>query len=60
VSPAWRTSSFCSFGNCVGVRFGADGWVYVTDTERPEFRIAFTEQEWRDFVAGVRAGEFDA
>ena len=56
----YRTSSFCSMGNCVEVGRSADGVVLVRDTkDRAQQALTFTDDEWAAFVAGVKAGEFD-
>jgi len=56
----FRVSSFCSFGSCVEVGRTPDGAVLVRDTKnRAQQALAFTEEEWAAFVAGVKAGEFD-
>ena len=56
----FRVSSFCSFGNCVEVGRTSDGAVLVRDTkDRGQEALAFTDEEWAAFVAGVKAGEFD-
>ena len=57
----FRTSSFCSFGNCVEVGLAADdGAVLVRDTkDGGQVALSFTAEEWTAFVAGVKAGEFD-
>jgi len=56
----FRVSSFCSFGNCVEVGRTSDGVVLVRDTkDRAQEALAFTDEEWAAFVAGVKAGEFD-
>ena len=56
----FRVSSFCSFGSCVEVGRTADGAVLVRDTkDRAQQALAFTDEEWAAFVAGVKAGEFD-
>ncbi|MGA5304355.1 DUF397 domain-containing protein [Nucisporomicrobium flavum] len=54
----WRRSSRCADCSCVEVaRY--DGVVLVRDSKQPGVpALAFTEQEWTDFVAGVMAGEF--
>lgn len=52
-----RTSSFCSDGECVGVAIEGDE-VQVVDT-KSDGALRFTAAEWRAFVAGVKAGEFD-
>ena len=56
----FRVSSFCSFGNCVEVGRSDEGAVVVRDTkDRAQQALAFTDEEWAAFVAGVKAGEFD-
>lgn len=54
----WRTSSSHPAG--VAVRTLDDGTVEITDTKHlhaPALRV--TAREWAEFLAGVRAGEFD-
>ena len=56
----FKISSFCNFGNCVEVGRTDDGAVLVRDTkDRAQQALAFTDEEWAAFVAGVKAGEFD-
>jgi hypothetical protein len=56
----FRVSSFCSFGNCVEVGRTDNGAVLVRDSkDRAQQALAFTDEEWSAFVAGVKAGEFD-
>jgi hypothetical protein len=56
----FQVSSYCSYGNCVEVGRSADGVVLVRDTkDRAQQALAFTDEEWAVFVAGVKAGEFD-
>ena len=56
----FKISSFCNFGNCVEVGRTAEGAVLVRDTkDRALQALAFTDDEWAAFVAGVKAGEFD-
>lgn len=55
----WRKSSFSAQTNCVEFRRIEDG-VEVRNSKRPsEATIRYTIDEWRAFVAGVKAGEFD-
>lgn len=59
---AWKTSSY-STGNgaCVEVAVTADGGRAVRDTKDRQGGTQFyTRAEWTAFVAGVKAGEFDA
>lgn len=55
----FKISSFCNFGNCVEVGRTDDGAVLVRDTKDRTQELAFTDEEWTAFVAGVKAGEFD-
>ena len=55
----WRTSSYSGSGNnCVQVAARGPG-VAVRDSKDPHGpRLVFSPQQWRAFVAGVKAGEF--
>jgi Domain of unknown function (DUF397) len=57
----FKTSSFCTLGDCVEVGQLPGGSVAVRDTKDRERRtsLVFTPQEWTAFVAGVKNGEFD-
>lgn len=57
----WRVSSWCAGnGECVAVARLPSGHVLVKDTKEPAGpQLRFDASEWRAFVAGVRAGEFD-
>jgi len=57
----YRTSTFCTAGNCVEVGHLADGSVAVRDTKDAarDAGLVFTRDEWVAFVQGVKAGEFD-
>ena len=58
--PEFRRSTFCnSNGGCVEVAREARG-ASVRDGKNSDSPVLrFTEIEWRAFVQGVRAGEFD-
>jgi len=56
----FRASTYCNFGNCVEVGRSDEGAVLVRDTkDRAQQALAFTDEEWAAFVAGVKAGKFD-
>lgn len=58
----WHRSSFCNpcCGNCVEVRASGEEFE-VRDSKNPAAgTLMFTQEEWVAFVAGVKAGEFDA
>ncbi|MHA6621787.1 DUF397 domain-containing protein [Pseudonocardia sp. DLS-67] len=61
---AWRKSSYSgNGGNCVEVAddlLGERGVVLVRDSKDPVGPIlTFTRAEWRAFLHGTTAGEFD-
>ncbi|MCA2214123.1 DUF397 domain-containing protein [Jidongwangia harbinensis] len=57
----WRTSTRSgSSGNCVEVADNLLDVVAVRDSKDPEGQIlVFTTAQWRAFLGGVAAGEFD-
>jgi hypothetical protein len=57
----YRISSYCSVGACVEVGQTPDGRMVVRDGKDPQrsASLVFDRDEWRAFVAGVKAGEFD-
>lgn len=59
-ADTYTKSTFSAGGNCVEVCLLADGTVGLRDskdTSKPPH--VFHQPEWRAFVAGVRAGQFD-
>lgn len=59
----FRRSSRCKADSpmCVEVDTDMPGVVHVRDSKEIDGSVlAFTADEWRTFVAGVRDGEFDA
>ena len=34
-------------------------WVFIRSSEEPGHMMRFTPQEWADFVAGAKVGDFD-
>ncbi len=58
----WRKSSYsgASGGDCVEIAQFPDTAMAVRDSKDPDGAVlAFAPEEWRSFVAGVKAGEFD-
>jgi hypothetical protein len=58
----WRKSSYSgsSGGGCVEVAQFPASAVGVRDSKDPEGpKLLFALDEWRAFVAGVKAGQFD-
>lgn len=60
INPQWKKSTRCdnSGPNCVEV-LNTDGVVSVRNSQRPTVMTSFDRDEWKTFVAGVKAGEFD-
>jgi hypothetical protein len=61
MSTAWHKSTYSGAGSCVQVRRHDNGDVEVRDSKEPEViaGLTFSPAEWRAFIAGVKAGEFD-
>ncbi|WP_298179463.1 DUF397 domain-containing protein [Saccharomonospora sp.] len=56
----WFKSSFsANTDNCVEFRRTPDG-VEVRNSKRPDAgTVAYTDSEWKAFIAGAKNGEFD-
>jgi Domain of unknown function (DUF397) len=56
----WRKSTYSALNGCAEVAFLPDGRVAMRDSKQPHAgALVFTPAEWRAFLDGVRAGEFD-
>lgn len=56
VEVAFRRSERCDTQTCVEVGLDSGGVVLVRDSKRPEVDpLEFSWEEWRAFVAGLRA-----
>jgi hypothetical protein len=59
LNEAWRTSTRSQDTNCVEVAYRA-GEVRVRDTKNREaLVVTVAPEDWRAFIAGVKAGDFD-
>ena len=57
---SYRKSTFCNGGGCVEVSFTFnDQHITVRNSTKPDTELEFTNEEWVDFLDGVKAGEFD-
>jgi hypothetical protein len=56
----YKTSSFCSGGDCVEVGMRHGDAVAVRDTKNRSQELVFSSQEWAMFVAEVKSGAYDA
>jgi hypothetical protein len=60
VGMPWTKSSVSGAnGNSVEVAHPRTNDVLVRDSKSPNLALSFTPEEWRAFVLGVKAGEFD-
>ena len=59
ISPEWRKSSFSGTGDCVEVRQGGETVEVRNSRDCSGEVLSFTRPEWRAFLQGARAGEFD-
>jgi hypothetical protein len=56
---AWLRASFCANRECVEVA-QRDGEIVLRDSKDPHGHVLrYTADEWRSFVRGIKAGEFD-
>jgi Domain of unknown function (DUF397) len=54
----WRRPRGCANTECVEVAALA-GEVAVRSSQSPDVVLTFTKPEWREFLDGVKAGDFD-
>lgn len=55
----WRISRTCEGGACVKVARQGE-FVLIGNTASPDGPVSeFTAEEWRQFLAGVKLGDFD-
>jgi len=56
---AWRKSSKCAVTECVEIA-REQGMILLRDSKSPETpRFRYTTEEFRAFIDGAKAGEFD-
>jgi hypothetical protein len=60
VAAEYKTSTFCSGGDCVEVGMLQGGVVAVRDTKDRRRELRFSSQEWAAFVADIKGGAFGA
>ena len=55
----WRVSRTCESGACVAVARSGES-ILIRNSSQPNDPVsAFTTDEWREFLAGVKLGHFD-
>ena len=59
-ASAWRRSTFCASGECVEVAVSDGGAILVRDSKVPQSEpLSFTQDEFRAFVLGAAAGQYN-
>ncbi|HVQ91392.1 MAG TPA: DUF397 domain-containing protein [Mycobacteriales bacterium] len=58
-NSAWKKSSASNTSNCVEVRRSGSSMLLRHSKSRPEIVLRFSADEWRAFLVGARAGEFE-
>jgi hypothetical protein len=55
----WHVSRTCETGACVRVARSGDA-IFIGNTNGPDGAVSeFTVEEWRQFLAGAKLGDFD-
>ena len=57
--PQWRMASRCDGGQCVEVGILGDSVLIRNSADQDDERLALSRDEWQEFVAGVKDGDFD-
>ena len=55
----WRVSRTCDAGACIRVARSGDLVLIGNTNDREDVVSEFTAGEWRQFLAGVKLGDFD-
>jgi Domain of unknown function (DUF397) len=59
IALSWRKSSASGTGDCVEVALSNQRILVRDSKKRLPYILEFTFSEWRAFLSGVHAGEFD-
>jgi hypothetical protein len=55
----WLVSQLCESGQCIAVARRGES-VLIRNTNSPDGVVSeFTSEEWRQFLAGAKLGDFD-
>ncbi len=55
----WRRGRHCDIGNCVEVAALGEAVVLRSSTNTKGTHLAISRQEWAEFLAAVKVGDFD-
>lgn len=60
MTAEFRRSSFCGTNACVEVLLDPEtDSAIISHSTEPDWGLLYTADEWRAFVSGVKANEFD-
>jgi hypothetical protein len=63
MNTEWKRSSYCANGTCVEISRDDDGCIVVKDSKQDGLSdqpvLCFRPDEWKEFIKGVKNGEFD-
>ena len=57
--PQWRSARQCDTGGCVEIGVLGDSVLIRNSAARDGGRLTLRRDEWQEFVAGVKDGDFD-
>jgi hypothetical protein len=57
--PRWRTTKRCDTGACVEIGTLGESVLVHSSADAAGMHITLSREEWREFVAGVKDGDFD-
>jgi len=57
--PTWRTARRCDGGACVEIGTLGESVLVRSSGDADGVYVTLSLEEWREFVAGVKDGEFD-
>ena len=58
MGDSYKKSSFCILGGCIEIAIKKHG-ISIRNSNDHKKVIRFSKKEWRDFLKGVKGGEFD-
>ena len=57
--PTWRTARRCDGGACVEIGTLGESVLVRSSGEAGGIYVTLSREEWQEFVAGVKDGDFD-
>ena len=57
--PIWRVARRCDSGACVEIGTLGESVLVRSSVDADGIYVTLSREEWREFVAGVKDGDFD-